>query len=145
VEAAWQQFADSDNMTDALAALTGLVHHTETEGERALAQFYQRWQDEPLGVNQWFQVQATAPGAATLARVEALQAHPAYEARNPNRVRSLVGSFSQHNPSAFHRIDGAGHRFLAAQVAILDRGNPQLAARLLTPLTRWARYRSPWA
>lgn len=145
IQAAWEQFVGSDNMTDTLAALTGLARHTETEGQRALEQFYQRWQDEPLVVNQWLQVQAAVPGEATLARVQTLLEHPAYEARNPNKVRALLGTFSQHNPSAFHRADGAGHRFLADQVAALDGSNPQLAARLLTPLTRWRSYQPRWA
>lgn len=145
IDAALHQFAHSDNMTDVMAALTGLVYHTDQEGEAALAQFYQRWASEALVVNQWFQVQASSPREGGLERVQALLEHPAYDSRNPNKVRAVIGAFSQANPRNFHRRDGAGYDFLADQVATLDRSNPQMAARLLTPLTRWRAYQEPRA
>ena len=86
------------------------------------------------------QVQATAPLPGALARVRALLDHPAYDRFNPNKVRSLVGAFCNGNLQQFHAVDGSGYRFLVAQVGGLDSCNPQLAARLLTPLTRWRRY-----
>jgi aminopeptidase N len=60
--------------------------------------------------------------------------------RNPNKVRALVGGFINQNPVNFHRIDGAGYRFLGDIVIKLNRLNPQMASRLLTPLTRWRNY-----
>jgi len=71
--------------------------------------------------------------------------HPAFELRNPNKVRALIGAFSAGNPVNFHRADGAGYDFLVAQVLALDGLNPQVAARLLTPLTRWRKYPEPRA
>ncbi|MBW1645426.1 MAG: aminopeptidase N C-terminal domain-containing protein, partial [Deltaproteobacteria bacterium] len=69
-----------------------------------------------------------------------LSRHPDFTLKNPNRVRSLVGTFSQGNPAFFHDAAGSGYAFLADQVLALDAINPQTAARLLTPLTRWQRY-----
>ena len=66
--------------------------------------------------------------------------HPAFTMRNPNRVRSLVGAFAQGNPSCFHDLSGAGYAFLAARVLELDGINPQVAARMVSPLSRWRRY-----
>ena len=54
-------------------------------------------------------------------------------------MRALLGAFTQGNPAALHRADGAGYRLLADAVLRLDGSNPQLAARLLVPLTRWRR------
>ncbi|MGD8843850.1 MAG: aminopeptidase N C-terminal domain-containing protein, partial [Gammaproteobacteria bacterium] len=59
---------------------------------------------------------------------------------NPNKVRSLIGAFVHGNPLHFHAADGSGYRFLAEQVLILDRINPQIAARLLRGMARWRRY-----
>ena len=108
--------------------------------EQLLAEFYDRWQDDRQVVDKWFSLQATSTLPDTLHRVTALLDHPAFELRNPNRFRALVGAFSQGNQVRFHEPDGAGYRFLADQLLRLIPVNPQVAARLLTPLTRWRRY-----
>ena len=60
--------------------------------------------------------------------------------RNPNKVRSLIGAFAGGNAINFHREDGAGYRFLADQVLALNTLNPQIAARLLPPLSKWQKF-----
>jgi aminopeptidase N len=107
---------------------------------RALEQFYARWQDEALVVNQWFQVQAAAVLPGTLDNVQQLLRHPAFDIKNPNKVRALIGTFAAHNAVNFHREDGAGYRFLADQVIVLNKLNPQIAARQLAPLSKWKKY-----
>ena len=139
-----QQYENADNMTDVLAALVSLLQ-IDTPGahqlaHQLLADFYQRWSHESLAVNQWFQIQATATRPGALQRVQKLMQHPAYDASNPNKVRSLVAAFCGANPVNFHRGDGSGYRFLVEQVGQIDRYNPQLASRLLVPLTRWKKY-----
>jgi len=66
--------------------------------------------------------------------------HPAFTLKNPNKVRALIGAFAGQNHVNFHRADGAGYSFLADQVIVLDKLNPQIAARQLSPLTRWRKY-----
>jgi aminopeptidase N len=66
--------------------------------------------------------------------------HEAFDMRNPNKVRSLIGAFCSSNPINFHRADNAGYELLVEVVGQLNSLNPQIAARLLTPLTRWRRY-----
>lgn len=143
LEKALTQFEQSDNMTERMAALA-LVTHSEYSkaAEVILEQFYTRWQSEPLVVNQWLQVQATDPKPDTLQRVVALMQHPAFNIKNPNKVRSLIAGFCGQNPVNFHQADGSGYRFLADQILELNTLNPQIASRLLTPLTRWKRYDS---
>jgi aminopeptidase N len=140
----YEQFVRGSNMTDVDAALRLLVNSrqpgAEPLREQALADFYQQWQHESLVVNQWFTVQAVASRAGALARVQQLMKHPAFDMRNPNKVRSLIGAFCGGNPVNFHNLDGEGYRFLADQVIVLNALNPQIASRLLTPLTRWRRY-----
>lgn len=135
-----RQYREADNMTDKLAALS-LLADTETKvAETALEDFYQQWRHEPLVVDKWFRVQALSRRADTLARVRRLSEHPAFELRNPNKVRALIGAFVQLNPARFHGADGAGYTFLADRVIELDAINPQVAARLVTALSRWRRY-----
>ncbi|MBW6512809.1 MAG: aminopeptidase N [Desulfuromonadaceae bacterium] len=140
VTLAQQQFTDSDNMTDVLAALGALAHAARPEREEALAAFYFRWQNDPLVVDKWFALQATAPGDATLGNVIELLSHPAFTIKNPNKVRALIGTFCAANPAAFHAADGSGYRFAADQVLAVDPLNPQVAARLAGCLSRWQRY-----
>lgn len=134
------QFAAADNMTDRMAALTMLVERGGDEASGALAAFYERFERYPLVVDKWFALQAASPAADTLDRVKALMGHPAFSMRNPNKVRSLIGAFANANQLRFHSADGAGYRFLAEQVIALDKTNPQIAARLLTPLGPWKRH-----
>ncbi|GLS28147.1 aminopeptidase N [Marinibactrum halimedae] len=141
---AHQQFVQAENMTDGFEALKVLVHSDKPSAaplaKQALADFYARWQEESLVVNQWFTVQATRPSQDALDHVKALQAHPAYTLKNPNKVRALVGAFCGFNPVNFHRADGEGYAFLADQIIALNTLNPQMAARMLTPLTKWKLY-----
>ena len=134
------QYAGGGNMTDILAALRLLVDDGGRAGDEALAGFYARWSADPLVLDKWFSIQATSARPGTLLRVAALLVHPAYDSRNPNRVRSLVGAFCAGNPLRFHAADGAGYRFLADRVLELDPQNPQIASRLLQSLARWRRY-----
>lgn len=138
------QFHNAGNMTDASAALATLVnaHQPAAEGmaESALAAFFARWKDESLVVNQWFSVQASSQRSGNLARVEALMQHEAFDIRNPNKVRSLIGGFCGLDPENFHNPDGSGYRFLREQILHVDVLNPQTAARLVTPLSRWKRF-----
>lgn len=138
VERSWQQFSTADNMTDQHAALTALVHSKQDEkAKAALESFEQQWQDDALVMDQWFQVQASRPHPDALARVKALMEHPAFSLKNPNKVRSLVSVYCNQNRVNFHSIDGLSYQFLADVVLELDAMNPQIASRLITPLTRW--------
>ncbi len=135
-----QQFAQAENMTDQLAALTVMVNSQHPEKEQALDDFYQQWQDEDLVIDKWFTLQAVSSNSDTFERVKKLMNHPAFDLKTPNRVRALVGAFSQSNPIHFHRQDGAAYQFLADQVIALNALNPQVAARLIASLTQWRRY-----
>jgi aminopeptidase N len=134
------QFERADNMTDSIAALTALAGCRCPERDQALAQFYRKWRDDRGVIDKWFSIQATSRLPDTLERVGELLEHPDFDIRNPNRARSLIGAFSQVNQVRFHDPKGAGYRFLADQVLRLNAINPQIAARMLTPFSRWRRY-----
>ena len=135
------QFENADNMTERLAALAVLVNSPfQEEQSKALAMFADFFKDNPLVMDQWFSVQAGCPLPGGLERVHALMQHEAFTLKNPNKVRALIGAFANQNLINFHQANGAGYRFLADQVITLNTLNPQIASRLLAPLTRWRKY-----
>jgi len=134
---AYEQFCQSTIMTDQFAALNILTHYDCRQRSQALQAFEQRWQHDANVMNKWFTLQAKSTLPATLQQVELLMQHPAFDIRNPNKVRSLIGTLTSRNPTVFHAVDGTGYRFLATQVIALDAINPQQAARMVRGLMLW--------
>ncbi|MDZ7809810.1 MAG: DUF3458 domain-containing protein [Arhodomonas sp.] len=104
-------YREADNMTDTMAALTLLADSPMPEAEAELEAFAERWHADPLVLDKWFRVQALSRREDAFERVRALADHPAFDARNPNRVRALIGAFCQGNTYHFHRSDGSGLHF----------------------------------
>jgi aminopeptidase N len=141
VDLALNQYQNANNMTDQYAALSAIVFNGDEElSGKVLTAFYEQWQHEALVVNQWFQVQAVNPRPGAIGRVQDLMEHKDFTMANPNRMRSVVAAFCSANPLHFHAEDGSGYSLLGAIVGELDGKNPQIAARMLTPLTRWRRF-----
>jgi aminopeptidase N len=135
-ELVYTAYRNADNMTDRMAALSQLVWHGSSQSAAALDDFADRYSDYPLVMDKWFAVQAMRAGVQVKELRKLLQ-HPAYSARNPNKVRAVLGSFSAANLTSFHAADGSGYAFFAEQLAAQDQLNPQLAARLATCFSRW--------
>jgi aminopeptidase N len=134
------QFDARANMTDVLAALAVLADLDRPERPAALARFFAAWSRDELVIDKWFALQARSSLPETANRVRQLTLHPAFERKNPNRVRALVGAFAQGNQVRFHDASGAGYEFLADEVITLDPVNPTTAARLVQPLGTWRRH-----
>jgi aminopeptidase N len=138
LELAEAQFQQADNMTDQQAALTCLAHAVNNQpGEQALKDFARQWAHDPLVMDTWFSIQVTRPHPDALDRVKALLEHPAFSMKNPNKIRAVLGAFAGQNRHNFHRRDGAGYKLLADAVIELNQTNPQIASRLVLPLTRF--------
>ncbi|MBK8817379.1 MAG: aminopeptidase N [Methylococcaceae bacterium] len=135
-----EQFNTAKNMTDQIAALANIVNHPHPAKDQCLKSFYQKWQSEALVIDKWFAIQSASPMPDTFANVLSLLKHPAFDLATPNRVRAVIGSFTQANPLHFHAGNGQGYEFLADQVIALNSLNPQVASRMLGPLTSWRRY-----
>ncbi len=131
------QYQAASNMTDHMAALSVLSLHDVPQRNAAIDDFYRRYAADPLILDKWFALQAAIPALPTLDRVRALTAHPAFSLANPNRVRALIGTFAQANPTQFNRADGKGYEFVAEKVLTLDERNPQVAARLVSAFKSW--------
>jgi aminopeptidase N len=134
------QFDSAKNMTDQMAALAVIVNSSHPAKQQCLDSFYRQWQAEALVIDKWFALQASSHNPDTFAVVQALMQHPAFDLKTPNRVRALIGAFSQANPLHFHAANGQGYQFLGTQIIALNTLNPQVASRMLSPLTSWRRY-----
>jgi len=133
------QFDAADNMTDRQGALGILASLDAPEREAALDAFYDRFKADPLVIDKWFALQATAQRSDTVAAVQRLTKHAEFTFSNPNRLRALAGAFGA-NQWAFNSASGRGYDLLADMIIEADRLNPQTAARLITPFGRWRRF-----
>ncbi len=144
LDLARRQLAAADNLTDRYAALAAIVHSEAGFKAEVLLLAAREWHTEPLLMNKWLALQASAPAHAgeppVLERVRILMRHAAYSESNPNSVHALVLGFCNNNPAEFHRRDGSGYVFWVDQVLRLDRINPIVAARIARSLERWRRF-----
>ncbi len=129
-----------NNMTDTEAVLQAIVNIDLPQRQHMLDRFYDEFKQDPLVIDKWFSLQASSKLTNTLQEVQRLLIHPAFEIKNPNKVYSLIGTFGQRNAINFHAKGGAGYAFLGDVVAALDKLNPQVAGRMVNPLTSWRRY-----
>jgi len=136
---AFEQFKQADNMTDQLGALSAMVDEQGELRESMYAAFYEQWADTPLVVDKWFSLQASQQHDQALQAIRELEGHPAFNFKNPNRIRSLLGPF-QGNVSAFHAAGGAGYEYLADKILHLDGTNPQIASRMAHALLGWRKF-----
>ncbi len=136
------QYRQAQNMTDRITALSALANSNSPERQPVLEDFYQTWKNESLVVDKWLSVQARSRLPQTLHDVRGLTQHEAFNIKNPNKVRSLIGSFCLGNPALFHAEDGGGYELLSEFVIAVDGLNPQVAARLASGFNDWRRYDS---
>ncbi|MDF2177533.1 aminopeptidase N [Aliiglaciecola sp. CAU 1673] len=129
-----QVYAQSDNMTDCLAALKAAQKAGLPLFADLMQDFEQKWQHDNLVMDKWFALHAGFQTKDCLSRLDLLKAHQLYDIGNPNRVRAVMGTFAFFNALAFHQADGSGYRYLTDYLLKLDPINPQVASRLVTPL-----------
>ena len=144
LELAREQLVASTNMTDAQGALSVIVNSASPLKAEALIQLARLWSEQPLLMNKWFQLQATAiahPGEPPVVqRVRLLMRHPGFSLSNPNNVNALIRSFCVLNEAEFHQRDASGYAFWVDQVRALDKINPTIAARIARALDRWLKF-----
>ncbi|MGC9417539.1 MAG: aminopeptidase N [Rhodovulum sp.] len=137
-DSAQQHFAQANNMTDELGALSILLEIGA--GEDELDRFARRWRGDRLVMDKWFALQtslATPDRAVECTR--SLTKHADFNWKNPNRFRAAIGGFTM-NAAGFHDPSGAGYELVADWLIRLDSVNPQTAARMSTAFETWTRY-----
>ncbi len=136
-------FDTADNLTDIEAALRALRDVACRKREAMYTAFHDQWLDEATMLNRWYTFEATSrigDARAALSRVHTLLAHPKFDNKNPNRVRSVVQQFATNHWRGFHAADGSGYEFIADQIIAYDANNPSLAARFCNAFSRWNRF-----
>ena len=133
-------YHQADNMTDRVAALSVIADINQPQREEVFEDFYDRFKNYPLVVDKFFALQAASSRKDILQNIRKLREHTDFNIKNPNRVRSLYSAFAMNNPVGFHAVDGSGYNFLTDAIIELNSINPQIAARLLTPMREWKRY-----
>jgi aminopeptidase N len=129
------------NMTDMIAGLATLSRMESLRADEAFAHFHDRFAHDPLVLDKWMSLQAGSSRSDTMRRVRALMSHPAFDIKNPNRVRALIGAFSG-NQLRFHAADGSGYTLVGETVRALDKINAQVAARMAGAFETWRRFDS---
>lgn len=138
LDLALQQYETATNMTERMGGLVTIVHQNSAQAiQKTLASFYARYENNPLVIDRWFALQATA-ASTNVDTVRSLMAHPAFTIRNPNRARALLFQFCLNNLKGVH--NQAGYAFWAEQVLALDAINPEVAARLARAFDNWRRF-----
>jgi len=132
-------YRTASNMTDMIAGLAALTRMESPLRDAAFTHFHDRFRNDPLVLDKWMSLQAGSPLPETVNAVRALMKHPAFDIKNPNRVRALVGAFSA-NQLRFHASDGSGYRLVGEVIRTLDGMNPQVAARMAGAFESWRRY-----
>ena len=132
------QFTQAHEMTSQLGALQSAVKHAPLAiTDSVLAQFEQDWRQDTLVMDKWFSLQANVQSETIFERLAQLMAREDFSHSNPNRARSLIGAFAMQNARYFHEVNGKGYQFLAQQIITMDKINPQVASRLITPLIQF--------
>jgi len=134
------QYQQAKNMTDKISALSALANSSSAQRQQVLEDFYATWQKESLVVDKWLSLQARSRLPQTLRNVRELTRHEGFNIKNPNKVRSLIGSFCLGNPALFHAEEGGGYELLGEYIVAVDELNPQVAARLASGFNEWRRY-----
>lgn len=131
IETVAEKYAEmAQNMTHEWGILSAVNGNERDTRNRLLAQFADKFSDDALVMDKYFALVGSSRRSDTLQQVQTALQHPKFSLENPNKARSLIGSFSRNVPH-FHAEDGSGYRFIADKVIEIDRFNPQVAARLV--------------
>ncbi|WP_304672117.1 aminopeptidase N [Neisseria polysaccharea] len=120
----------AQNMTHEWGILSAVNGNESDTRNRLLTQFADKFSDDALVMDKYFALIGSSRRSDTLQQVQTALQHPKFSLENPNKARSLIGSFSRNVPH-FHAEDGSGYSFIADKVIEIDRFNPQVAARLV--------------
>ena len=138
-----KKISASKNMTLSIIGLKSLCLANNQLALNYLNDFYNKWKNNDLVIEKWFEMMSTInikPEGLNL--IKNLLKHKDFDYKNPNKLRSVLSTFQKENVLLFHANDSSGYKFVSEQIANIDKNNPQAAARLILPLTRFKNYSS---
>jgi len=138
---AFTQFNQSNCMSDKLSSFQALLSTDNPHRETVIDRFFIQYEADVQVMDKWFGVQSLSPTTG-VEGLKVLMKHPLFSLTNPNRVRSVLSTFTQ-NHIQFHTEEG--YKLLADSVIELDRLNPQMAARLASSFNHWKRFSADYS
>ena len=136
-----KKISSSKNMTLSITGLKSLCLGNNQIALNHLNDFYTRWKNNSLVIEKWFEMMSTLNlEGEGINLIKKLLKHKDFDYKNPNKLRSVLSTFQRENIMLFHANDSSGYELISEQVAIIDKKNPQAAARLILPLTRFENY-----
>jgi len=137
-----KRFAISKNMTLSIAALKSLCLSDSKLVMPYLEKFYSNWKNNDLVLEKWFEIMSSMNiEGEGLSFVKKLLKHKDFDNKNPNKLRSVLGTFQKENIILFHSKDMSGYKFIAEQISQIDKYNPQVASRLILPMTQFRSFK----
>jgi aminopeptidase N len=134
------QYNNALSMTDVIAAMTAANMAGLSCRETLMQDYSHQWRHDGLVMDKWFNLQGQNPSEDVLSIIHDSMKHEAFTMKNPNRIRSLIGSFLNFNPRRFHDKSGSGYQFAGKILQQLNTVNPQVASRMVDPLLKFKRY-----
>ena len=136
-----KRFSSSNNMTLSILSLKSLCLNNPQMALPYLNKFYLNWKENDLVLEKWFEIMASINiGEGGLDFVKKLLQHKGFDKENPNKLRSVIGTFQRENTLLFHSRDMTGYEFVADQISEVDKYNPQVASRLILPMTQFQNF-----
>lgn len=135
-----KQYFEANNMTDTVAAMSAANSAQLPCRETLMADYSDKWKHDGLVMDKWFALQGCNPAENVLDVIKETMNHEAFSLKNPNRTRSLIGSFLNMNPVRFHAKTGEGYKFAGEILKEMNSSNPQVASRLIDPLLKFRKY-----
>tara|TARA_B110000114_G_scaffold182514_1_gene221974 strand:- start:4455 stop:6788 length:2334 start_codon:yes stop_codon:yes gene_type:complete len=133
---AYEQYNNADCMTDQFSAFQCLIDSSNPYRDEVISRFYEQHKVDAQVMDRWFSAQSISP-ITSVADIRRLMKHDLFSMTNPNRIRSVIGSFSR-NSLQFHCKEG--YQLLTEVIIELDRLNPQIAARFVGIYNHWRRF-----
>ena len=133
---AYEQYNNADCMTDQFSAFQCLIDSSNPYRDEVISRFYEQHKADAQVMDRWFSAQSISP-ITSVADIRGLMKHDLFSMTNPNRIRSVIGSFSR-NSLQFHCKEG--YQLLTEVIIELDRLNPQIAARFVGIYNHWRRF-----
>lgn len=134
---AYEQYKNANCMTDKIQAFQCLLKFDNKYRADVINDFYNIYQDDTEVIDKWFTIQASST-LTNVNTIHKLMSHPKFCFNTPNRLRSVIGSFSQNYPN-FHTNEG--YELLTDIILRLNKSNPQIGARMVSIYNHWHKFR----
>jgi aminopeptidase N len=123
-------------MTDQIAAFNALIANDSIDKNQAINSFYQEFKQDVQVMDKFFAVQSSSV-TCDIANIKLLMQHELFSFNTPNRLRSVIGGFTQNYINFHHQ---AGYEFFTDIILKLNQSNPQIGARLVSVYNHWKRF-----